>query len=72
MGKFERVFGFMFGWLVGFLVTEVTPDHRVKESALESTDTCPQIKVLFYSRGKLGEPGILFAASFINLPNKLD
>lgn len=25
MGKFERVFGFLFGWLVGFLVTEVAP-----------------------------------------------
>lgn len=25
MGKFERVFGFLFGWLVGFLVTKVAP-----------------------------------------------
>lgn len=69
--KSQRVFGFLFGWLVGFLVIEVAPDCHVWETALESTNACPQIEVLFYRPAKFGDPEIPFAAAFIHLPNEL-
>lgn len=69
--KSQRVFGFLFDWLVGFLVIEIAPRLSHLGDSFRKHKCLPPDQGALLSPCKVQEAEIPFDVAFIDLPSKL-